>query len=398
MTSGAPTTAGEVTTWLDGEVAAGRLKGDPAQRQAALCFDRLLGKLSAPPPRRLFGLIAGKPAAAPRGLYLWGGVGRGKTLLMDRFFLAAPVARKRRQHFHAFMAEMHEAIAAARKAMAAGDGRDPVEIVARGLAAEISLLCFDEFAVTDIADAMLLGRLFGKLLDLGLVLVATSNVAPDRLYWNGLSRQSFLPFIELLKTRCRSVHLAEGTDHRLGGLKAADLYLTPLGPATSAAADRLWAELSSGGEAAAEIAVKGRVLNVARAAGRRARMSFAEACEQPLAASDYRALARHFDLLMLTDVPRLRAEQRNAARRLIMLVDVFYDAGHQLMLTADAEPDDLYRASAGNEAFEFARTASRLVEMRSEAWRQQRAGNHGPHDARVTHPLKKTTAEDVASS
>ncbi|SCM77812.1 ATPase, AFG1 family [uncultured Pleomorphomonas sp.] len=365
----AETPAGAVALWFDGEVAAGRLTGDAAQRQAALAFDRLLKRLAAPPPRRrLLGLIPVGPTPAARGLYLWGGVGRGKTLLMDRFHAAAPVDRKRRQHFHVFMADMHDAIAAARRAMAAGDPRDPVEIVARTLADDVRLLCFDEFSVTDIADAMLLGRLFGRLFDLGLTLVATSNVAPDRLYWNGLNRASFLPFVGLLKERCEIVHLRDGADHRLEGLSAADVYLSPLGPATDAAADRLWSSLSAGGEEACDLRVKGRFVHVARAAGRRARFTFEELCDQPLGAADYRAIARRFDLLMVTGVPRLAAGERNRAKRFITLVDVLYDAGRGLLLTADGEPADLYRAAEGNEAFEFARTASRLVEMRTEAW------------------------------
>ncbi len=374
MTADAP--AGEVALWFDNEVAAGRLTADAAQRQAASAFDRLLKRLGAPPPRRrLLGLIPVGPIPTVRGLYVWGGVGRGKTLLMDRFHAAAPVEKKRRQHFHAFMADMHEAIAVARRAMAAGDPRDPVEIVAQGLAQDVRLLCFDEFSVTDIADAMLLGRLFGRLFELGLTLVATSNVAPDRLYWDGLNRASFLPFVGLLKERCEIVHLKDGADHRLEGLKATHVYLSPLGPVTDAAAERLWHSLSTGGEEACELRVKGRLVHVPRAAGRRARFTFGELCDQPLGAADYRAIARHFDLLMVTDVPRLVAGERNRAKRFITLIDVLYDAGRTLVLTADGEPVDLYRAMEGNEAFEFARTASRLVEMRTEEWLHRAAGS-----------------------
>jgi len=373
MTADAPAMAGGIAFWFDGEVAAGRLHADAAQRQAALAFDRLIGKLAAPAAeRRLFGLIAAKPVRPPRGLYVWGGVGRGKTLLMDRFFALAPVQKKRRQHFHAFMADVHDAIASARRQIEATGDRDPIEIVARRLADEVRLLCFDEFVVTDITDAMLLGRLFEKLFDRGLILVATSNAAPDRLYWNGLSRQSFLPFIELLKDRCRVVHLHDGDDHRLAGLTNADLYVSPLGPASEAAADRLWAELSSGGEAPQEIAVKGRVVKAPRTAGRRARFTFNELCEAPLGAADYRALVRHFDLIMLTDVPRLTPDQRNAARRLITLIDILYDGGRSLIVTADGEPSELYRAAEGNEATEFARSASRLMEMRTAGWQERR--------------------------
>ncbi len=380
--------AGQIVHWLDGEVAAGRLTADSAQRQAAVAFDRLLKRFAVPRPRRrLLGLIPVGAAPAVRGLYVWGGVGRGKTLLMDRFHEAAPVGRKRRQHFHAFMADMHEAIATARRAMAAGDQRDPVEIVARSLANEVELLCFDEFSVTDIADAMLLGRLFGRLFDLGLTLVATSNVAPDRLYWNGLNRQSFLPFVGVLKEHCEIVHLRDGVDHRLEGLSAADVYLSPLGAATEAAAERLWLDLSASGEAECDLRVKGRLVHVRRAADRRARFTFTELCDQPLGAADYRAIARHFELVMVTGVPRIAAGERNRAKRFIALVDVLYDAGRALVLTADGEPADLYMAKEGNEAFEFARTASRLVEMRTEAWLRHAANSpvkHSPQGG-ITH-------------
>ena len=372
----AETVAGEVIRWLDDEVMAGRLMADAAQRQAAMSLDRLLKRLAAPPRRRrLLGVIPVGEVPATRGLYLWGGVGRGKTLLMDRFYVAAPVEKKRRQHFHAFMADMHDAIAAARRAMAAGDARDPVEIVARSLAQEVRLLCFDEFSVTDIADAMLLGRLFGRLFELGLTLVATSNVAPDRLYWNGLNRASFLPFVSLLKERCEILHLKDGVDHRLEGLSAADIYLSPLGPAADAAVDLLWSVFSVGGEEACELHVKGRVLRILRTAGRRARFTFEELCDRPLGAADYRAIARHFDLVMVTGVPRIAAGERNRAKRFINLIDVLYDARRALVMTADGEPADLYRATEGNESFEFARTASRLMEMRTEDWLHRAGGS-----------------------
>lgn len=384
MVAGEP--VGQIVHWLDGEVAAGRLTADTAQRQAAIAFDRLLKRLGTPRPRRrLLGLIPVGSAPAVRGLYVWGGVGRGKTLLMDHFHAAAPVERKRRQHFHAFMADMHEAIAVARRAMAAGDPRDPVEIVARTLANEVQLLCFDEFSVTDIADAMLLGRLFGRLFDLGLTLVATSNVAPDRLYWNGLNRQSFLPFVGILREHCEIVHLRDGADHRLEGLSTGDVYLSPLGPATDAAAERLWLDLSAGGEAECDLRVKGRLIHVSRAADRRARFTFPELCDRPLGAADYRAIARHFELVMVTGVPRISAGERNRARRFITLVDVLYDAGRALVMTADGEPTDLYVAMEGNEAFEFARTASRLIEMRTEAW-LHRAANR---------PVKQATKSSI---
>lgn len=361
---------GAVRRAYDGLVAAGRVTADPAQRQVATGLDEVLAALMAAPGRseRPFARLFRRrhPAAGPRGLYLWGGVGRGKTMLMDLFFAAAAVPQKRRQHFHAFMDDMHARVAAARRAMAAGDRRDPIEIAAVGLSGEVRLLCFDEFSVTDIADAMLLARLFAR----GVVLVATSNVAPDRLYWGGLNRGSFLPFIELLRSRCRIVHLDAGADYRLERLADAEVYLSPLGPAADAALDRLWARLVDGAPVAPRcLAVKGRELAVPLAAGRLARFSFADLCARPLGAADYRLVARHFDTLFLERVPRLGHAERNEARRLIALIDTLYDEGVKLVISADGEPGELYAADFGTQALEFARTASRLAEMRSHAYR-----------------------------
>jgi cell division protein ZapE len=356
--------------------AAGTLTVDAAQAAVAGRLDRLTDDLrqhaeaaQVSPLARLFGRR--KRPAPVRGLYIWGGVGRGKTMLMDLFFAAAAQPAKRRQHFHAFMADMHDAVARARRAMAAGDGRDPIEIVATQLAAEFRLLCFDEFSVTDIADAMLLGRLFTRLFDFGVVLVATSNIPPDQLYEGGLNRQSFLPFVALLKERCRVAHLGDGLDYRLEKLGSDDVYLSPLGPAASAAFERLWQALSGGKAAPRTLVNKSRRIEVPRAAGRLARFSFDELCARPLGAADYHLLARAFDTLFVADVPRLGLERRNEAKRFINLVDTLYDEGVKLVLSADGEPDTLYAAPSGNERFEFARTASRLVEMRSAAWRQQ---------------------------
>jgi len=354
-------------------VAQGALTEDPAQRALAGRLDALnaaLGERALAAKGRALGWLFGRrqKAAPIRGLYVWGAVGRGKSMLMDMFFAAAPVAAKRRQHFHAFMADVHERIRRAREAGGQRAG-DPVGAVAAELATEIRLLCFDEFSVTDIADAMILGRLFTRLFELGVVLVATSNVAPDELYAGGINRGHFLPFVGLLKARTEIVRLEAAEDYRLGAVGADELYLTPLGPESDAAMDRAWAGLTGGDPGApAELRRPGRVVPVPRAAGGAAWFGFAELCGRPLGAADYVALAGRYGALFLSDVPVFAPERRNEAKRFIALVDALYDAGTVLVISAAAEPADLVALEYGTEAFEFARTASRLTEMRSAAW------------------------------
>jgi cell division protein ZapE len=355
-------------------VASGEITPDAAQRAVAARLDQLLVALSE---KRLaakgsalgwlFGRRKPDPATGVRGLYIWGGVGRGKTMLMDLFFARAPVEKKRRQHFHVFMADVHDRVFAARRQLAAGVDRDPVDIVADQLAPEISLLCFDEFAVTDIADAMILGRLFSKLFDRGVVLVATSNMEPDGLYADGINRAHFLPFIRMLKERTAVVHLGAATDYRMAKLGRAEVYLSPLGRDADVAMDRLWLRLTgSHAGASRTLHVHGRKVPVPMAVGGIARFDFADLCARNLGARDYQAVANAFHTVFLDHVPRLDKERRNEARRFITLVDTLYDAGVKLVVSADAEPGELYRAAHGNEAFEFSRTASRLTEMRSE--------------------------------
>ncbi|WP_237155270.1 cell division protein ZapE [Oryzibacter oryziterrae] len=365
-----------VTDCYDQKVAAGEISPDPAQRLVAVELDHVLHgleeeKLAA--KGSALGWLFGrkKPAGnAPRGLYVWGGVGRGKTMLMDLFFELACEPRKRRQHFHAFMASTHDRVARARKAMAAGDSRDPIEIVAAELGAEVKLLCFDEFSVTDIADAMLLGRLFSRLFALGVVLVTTSNVVPDNLYRDGLNRGSFLPFLGELKARCKVIHLGSDTDYRLDKLGTHEVYLSPLGRDTAVAFDRLWERLTGAEHAAPlDLSIKGRTLHVPHVAGGHARFTFDDLCARPLGAADYRLLAERFHTIFVENVPVLVYERRNETKRFITLIDVLYDEGIKLVLSAAAEPNHLYRADHGTEAFEFDRTASRLTEMRSEVWR-----------------------------
>lgn len=353
-------------------VAAGALAEDPAQRNAAARLQSLSEALVARQRRRF--VIFGDRTSAPRGVYLWGDVGRGKSLLMDIFFNNTDVERKRRVHFHEFMTETHERIAAWRSADERTKRRrigadpkapdDPIPPVASDIAAEATLLCFDEFQVSDIADAMLLGRLFGALLAKGVVVVATSNRHPDDLYKDGLNRQLFLPFIELLKSNLDVYHLDAREDYRLGRLAGAPVYHAPLGPDADAALDRAWTAMIAGAREAPEsILVKGRTVAIPRAARGLARFSFSDLCDAPLGAADYLAIARRYGTIFIDHIPRLTPAQRNEAKRFVTLVDSLYETRTKLLCSADAAPHDLY--AEGHGAFEFARAASRLVEMQT---------------------------------
>jgi cell division protein ZapE len=292
-------------------------------------------------------------------------------MLMDLFFEALPVRRKRRVHFHAFMADAHERIHLWRQALKRGEvsGDDPIAPVAASLAEEAWVLCFDEFAVTDIADAMILGRLFTALFRHGVVVVATSNVEPDRLYEGGLNRALFLPFIELLKTRMEVVRLDARTDFRLEKLAGSPVYHVPADEAARAALDRSFKRLT-GRERGdpVRLTVKGHALDVPQAAGGVARFAFPDLCAKPLGAADYLALAQDFHTVILEGIPRMAFEQRNEAKRFITLIDALYDNRVKLLASAEAEAPELYRAETGREAFEFDRTVSRLIEMRSEEY------------------------------
>jgi cell division protein ZapE len=307
-----------------------------------------------------------------KGVYLWGPVGRGKSMLMDLFFEAAPTPKKRRAHFHAFMGEIHAHVdawrkgdAAARKArFGTAKGDDPIAPTAGLVAQDARLLCFDELVVTDIADAMILGRLFEALFARGVTLVATSNRAPDDLYKNGINRQLFLPFIDMLKERMEVVRVGGPKDFRLDRLKGAQVYFSPLAPAPEAAFDALWRDLvEPDAVTGATIEVLGRRIRLPCAAGGYLRSSFKSLCGQALGPQDYLALAQRFHTVFLEEVPRLGPENRNEAARFVSLVDALYEAKTKLVMLADAEPDALY--PAGDGAFEFERTASRLQEMRS---------------------------------
>jgi cell division protein ZapE len=356
-------------------VASGAIEPDAAQARAAEAFAALEQRLASYKPARkqgLFGrLFADKDEAPPRGLYVHGEVGRGKTMLMDMFFQQSPVEHKRRAHFHEFMAEVHERIHGFRQDIARGeiaDG-DVIALTANSIFDQAWLLCFDEFHVTDIADAMILGRLFAKLFELGTVVVATSNVAPDDLYKGGLNRALFLPFIAQISDHMDVLRLDARTDFRLEKLAGVNMWLVPADAGATAALDKAWAKMTGNARCEArDISIKGRVLRVPCSAHGVARFSFADICEQPLAASDYLRLARDYHTLLIDRIPVMDYAERNAAKRFITLIDTLYDNGVKLMASAQADPLSLYVASDGVEANEFKRTSSRLIEMGSESY------------------------------
>jgi len=350
------------------EVDAGRLRSDPDQEAALRALHTLEEALTRRPNAGEGGRLARllgrrRPIATPRGVYLWGGVGRGKTMLMDLFFNSAAVERKRRVHFHDFMLETHRRLHAAR-VRSGGRGDDVVSDLARAVAEETRLLCFDEFHVEDVADAMILGRLFTAVMEAGTVVVATSNHPPEDLYKDGLQRPLFMPFVALLRERTEVVRLGGSVDHRLNRLIGADLYLTPLGPGTTEAMDALFSTLTDGARPTPlRLPLQGRSVEVPRAARDTARFTFDEICGRPLGAADHIAIASRFHAVMVDDVPVLTEEMRNEAKRLITLVDVLYERRVRLILSAAAPIDRLH--TGRTHAFEFTRTASRLMEMRS---------------------------------
>lgn len=352
------------------KVAEGSIDFDPAQRLAVEKLQLLAMRLAdynpARPKRVGLGFFGwGRDRLEEKvvpGLYLFGGVGRGKSMLMDLFFETAPVAPKRRVHFHAFMQEVHAGIARAR----ARGVSDPVRPVADAVADSATVLCLDEMQITDIADAMLVGRLFERLFERGVVVVTTSNRAPDELYKEGLNRNLFLPFIALLKERLEVHELASVTDHRLDRLAGAAVYYTPLGPEARAALDLAWTELARGPGAPLTLTVQGRRVTLPEVRGGIARASFEALCGKPLGPADYLAIADSIEVLILDDVPVMSRARNNEAKRFVTLIDALYEGKVRLVMSAAAEPGALYQEGEG--AFEFARTASRLHEMRSAGW------------------------------
>ncbi|MBA4129939.1 MAG: cell division protein ZapE [Hyphomicrobium sp.] len=363
---------GRVWQYYQQRVASGQIENDSAQALVVERLDALAIALEGHRAERASPLSIFRPAKraaqkAPRGLYVWGSVGRGKTMMMDLFHLAVGFSPRRRVHFHQFMAEVHERIARGR---ATTDG-DPIPYVAGEIAGEAQLLCFDEFHVTDIADAMILGRLFKALFERGVIVVATSNVPPDRLYWNGLNRQLFLPFVAMLGEKLDVVEVAAARDYRLDQLQGQPLYFHPADDAARREIDAVWLRLTGSDEARpAAVECNGRIIPVPASASGVARFAFADLCGQPLAGPDYLAIARAYPTIIIEDVPLLTPDRRNEARRFITLIDTLYDRGACLVMSAAAEPDKLYPAGDGADL--FVRTASRLMEMRSEGYLGQR--------------------------
>src|SRR2546423_5090709 len=355
-------------------VSEGEAERDPAQEAIAARLTRLEQRLAQHRLSRKsshLGWLFGKSAEQEgpiKGLYIHGEVGRGKTMLMDLFFAASAVQRKRRVHLPEFMAEVHERVHLYRQKTQAreiADG-DPIAHTAAALAEEAWLLCFDEFHVTDIADAMILGRLFTRLFESGVVVVATSNVEPDELYKDGLNRALFTPFIGLLRQHMEVVRLDAPKDFRLEKLSGQPVWYVPADEDAEVALDMAWQRLTGmlSGEPH-EIAAKGRVIRVPEAAKGVARFSFSQLCEQPLGASDYLRIAREFHTVIIEGIPVINYPQRNEAKRFIALIDTLYDNSVKVVASAQAEPQSLYLATEGYEANEFKRTASRLIEMRS---------------------------------
>ncbi|MGC0051751.1 cell division protein ZapE [Brucella pituitosa] len=362
-----------VSEHYDALVRAGEVEVDPAQLELTKRYDRLIEEVCTKRLSRkssALGWLFGKrkEVAIVKGLYVHGEVGRGKTMLMDMFFQLLPVERKRRAHFNDFMADAHERINAHRQALKRGETKqeDPIPPVAEALAEQAWVLCFDEFTVTDIADAMILSRLFSALFARGVVLIATSNVAPDNLYRDGLNRQLFLPFVNIVKQHVDVINLDSRTDYRLEKLDRQPVYLTPLNSETTKRMDAAWAAHKNGRQEKSDVVhIKGRDIPVRHAVPGAARFTFSELCAQPLAANDYIAIVTRYQTLFIDDVPVLDHSRRNEAKRFILLIDVLYDHHARLFISAEAQPEKLYEAKQGVEAFEFDRTASRLFEMQS---------------------------------
>jgi len=356
-------------------VSDGHIDVDESQLQLVQLLDNLLTaveqKRLARKSSALGWLFGRNTDPDTKGLYIWGDVGRGKSMIMDMFFDALPHKRKRRAHFNDFMQDAQERIHAHREAFKRGElsAEDPIPEVAQELADEAVILCFDEFTVTDIADAMILGRLFEAMFEEEVVIVATSNVEPQNLYKNGLNRNLFLPFIDLLNEHVDAFKLDAPTDYRLEKLDQAPVYLSPLNSQSKKTFDETWLRLAGVKNGSpVKLELKGRVFHVPETASGVARLSFDILCREARSAADYLALAHRFHTIFIENIPVMNREDHNAAKRFILLIDTLYDNHIRIVVTAEAEPDALYTATSGTEAFEFKRTISRLHEMQSNAY------------------------------
>jgi cell division protein ZapE len=376
MDSDSPTTGKGPVANLAARRAAGQVRADPVQEKIVTrlqaVHDALLALAHEAPAKGGFWARLGfggqaKPPAGPHGLYIWGPVGRGKSMLMDLFFADAPVAKKRRVHFHEFMLEVQARLHRRREELAAKGAppeADTIVPIAREIAHETRLLCFDEFQVTNIADAMILGRLFEVLFDEGLTVVATSNRTPDDLYKNGLQRDRFLPFIALLKQRLEILELGGGRDYRMDRMREFDVYLTPLGSWADKKLDEAFRALSGGLDGEPRVLrTQGRDVPVPRAAPGVAMADYLDWCARPMGAADFLCIADHFHTVILANVLKMGPDSQDKAARFVTMIDSFYERKVKFVCSAAAAPEKLY--VEGDGAFEFQRTVSRLMEMQS---------------------------------
>jgi cell division protein ZapE len=358
-------------------IAAGELRPDPAQELAAERLQSLHNALLRYTPKsgkkgwmQRFGLKVDAGDPPPQGIYLYGGVGRGKSMLMDLLFQTIPIKTKDRVHFHSFMRDIHAEIHRMRQ-LPGDDVGDPIPGIADGIADNTTLLCFDEMEVRDIADAMIVGRLFQKLFERGVVVVTTSNRHPDDLYKDGLQREKFVPFINLMKTKLDVLALESLQDYRLGRLMGSPVYYASLGPAADKALDDAWARLTDDAAPKPDhLTVHGRRIEVPAAAHSVARFSFSDLCEKALGPTDYLAIAAQFDTVIMSNIPQMNEEKKDAARRFVTFIDALYEHRTVLICSAAVPPQDLYQGKEGG--FEFHRTVSRLIEMQAVDYIKQR--------------------------